>query len=184
MLPLQITIPSLDFFVCFSFLVFFLFNINYNEYNTIIEHVSLPVPTMDNRLVQIYKYRSWIHNKKIQTYTDIHSHTESWTKYFVDMYLHCTLHVTSLNCCSHFKSLRFRKSDLACKWSQLLLTIQDYDNLTVTHTHTHTHTHKVHISLPLGQRNTDKQCSLWYCYDFVFLIQPLLLPHTHSYIHS
>ena len=37
------------FFVCFI-LILFLFQ--YNKFNTIIEHVSTPVPTVDN----IYKY--------------------------------------------------------------------------------------------------------------------------------
>ena len=37
--------------------------IQYNEY-TIIEHVSTPVPTMDNRHTQVYMYRLRIYNLK------------------------------------------------------------------------------------------------------------------------
>ena len=43
--------------------------IQYNDYNTIIEFVSTPVPTMDNKHTQIYMYTLCIHN--IQKGTDI-----------------------------------------------------------------------------------------------------------------
>ena len=36
----------------------------YNKYNTIIEHVITPVPTVDNIHIQIYMYRVCIHNRR------------------------------------------------------------------------------------------------------------------------
>ena len=54
--------------VCVSVCVTFSF-IHYNDYNTVIKHVNTPVPTMDNRLIQIditgYAY---IICEKVQTY--------------------------------------------------------------------------------------------------------------------
>ena len=49
----------------------------YNKYNTIIEHISTPVPTVDNIRMQIYMLKTSIQ-------------TKSWTKYFTDRYLPCT----------------------------------------------------------------------------------------------
>ena len=39
--------------------------IQYNEYNTIIEHVSTSVPTVDNIHIQIYMYMLCIYGEKI-----------------------------------------------------------------------------------------------------------------------
>ena len=51
------------FFFFFSFFPFFL-KIQYNKYNTIIEHVSTPVPTVDNIRIQICMYMLCIHNRQ------------------------------------------------------------------------------------------------------------------------
>ena len=73
------------------------FLIQYNEYNTIIEHVSTPVPTMDNRRIQTYTYRLCIYHKQKATDIQTAMQTESWTKYFTDRYLPCTVN----DCMSH-----------------------------------------------------------------------------------
>ena len=52
-------------FVVWSFfLLFFLFFIQYNKYNTIIQHISAPVPTVDNTHIQIYMLMLYIHNRQ------------------------------------------------------------------------------------------------------------------------
>ena len=66
----------------FILLLFFLI-----QYITIIEHVSTPVPTVDNIRIQIYKYMLCIHNRQ----NDTSIQTKSWTKYFIDRYLPCTM---------------------------------------------------------------------------------------------
>ena len=45
----------------FFFLMFF---IQYNKYNTIIQHISAPVPTVDNTHIQIYMLIIYIHNRQ------------------------------------------------------------------------------------------------------------------------
>ena len=37
--------------------------VQYNEYGTVVEHVSAPVPKVDNIYIQIYMYKLCIHNK-------------------------------------------------------------------------------------------------------------------------
>ena len=85
------------YYVCITFTYiwqgrrgfFFFFFIQYNKYNTVIEHISTPVPTVDNIRIQIYMLMLYIHNRqKRYIHTDIH--TKSWTKYFIDRYLPCT----------------------------------------------------------------------------------------------
>ena len=73
-------------FWCRVFGRFFL-KIQYNKYNTIIEHISTPVPTVDNIRIQIYMHMLYIHNRQ----KDTSIQTESWTKYFIDRYLPCTM---------------------------------------------------------------------------------------------
>ena len=69
------TLPVTPFlFCCCCFLI---------QYITIIEHVSTPVPTVDNIRIQIYKYMLCIHNRQ----NDTSIQTKSWTKYFIDRYL-------------------------------------------------------------------------------------------------
>ena len=64
--------------------------IQYNEYNTIIEHVSTSVPSVDNIHIQIYMYMLCIHNTQKDTSIQTSIQTKSWTKYFIDRYLPCT----------------------------------------------------------------------------------------------
>ena len=57
------------------FIVFF--KIQYNKYNTIIQHISAPVPTVDNTRIQIYMLMLYIHNRqKRYIHTDIHTDKE------------------------------------------------------------------------------------------------------------
>ena len=44
--------------------IYFLFFIQYNKYNTIIQHISAPVPTVDNTHIQIYMLIIYIHNRQ------------------------------------------------------------------------------------------------------------------------
>ena len=61
----------------FSFLFSLLFLIQYNKYNTIIQHISAPVPTVDNTRIQIYMLMLYIHNRqKRYIHTDIHTDKE------------------------------------------------------------------------------------------------------------
>ena len=50
--------------VVFYTLIFF----QYNIYNTIIELISTPVPTVDNIRIQIYMLMLYIHNRQIHPY--------------------------------------------------------------------------------------------------------------------
>ena len=63
--------------------------IQYNKSNKIIEHVSTPVPTVDNIHIQIYIYMLCIHNRQKGTSIQTSIRTKSWTKYFIDRYLPC-----------------------------------------------------------------------------------------------
>ena len=72
---------------CSFFGVFFNNLKNKNQYNTIREHVSTPVPTVDNIHIQIYVYMLCIHNRQ----KDTSIQTKSWTKYFIDRCLPCTM---------------------------------------------------------------------------------------------
>ena len=72
-----------SFFFFFHFILFFIFLFHYNKYNTIIEHISTPVPTVDNICIQIYMYMLYIHNRP----KDTSIQTKSWTKYLIDRYL-------------------------------------------------------------------------------------------------
>ncbi len=61
----------------FFFFFFLLFLIQYNKYNTIIQHISAPVPTVDNTRIQIYMLMLYIHNRqKRYIHTDIHTDKE------------------------------------------------------------------------------------------------------------
>ena len=61
----------------FSSFFLFLFLIQYNKYNTIIQHISAPVPTVDNTRIQIYMLMLYIHNRqKRYIHTDIHTDKE------------------------------------------------------------------------------------------------------------
>ena len=46
------------------FLFLFFFKIQYNKYNTIIQHISTPVPTVDNLRIKIYMLMLYIHNRQ------------------------------------------------------------------------------------------------------------------------
>ena len=71
-----------------NFIFLFFYNLkNLNQYNTIIEHVSTPVPTVDNIHIQIYVYMLCIQNRQ----KDTAKQTKSWTKYFIDRCLPCTM---------------------------------------------------------------------------------------------
>ena len=73
---------------CSFFSVVFFNNLKkIKKYNTIIEQVSTPVPTVDNIHIQIYAYMLCIHNRQ----KDTSIQTKSWTKYFIDRYLPCTM---------------------------------------------------------------------------------------------
>ena len=51
--------------------------IQYNKYNTIIQHSSTPVPTVDSLRIQIYMLMLYIHNRqKRYIHTDIHTDKE------------------------------------------------------------------------------------------------------------
>ena len=64
--------PKKNFFFSFLF-----FKIQYNKYNTIIQHISAPVPTVDNTRIQIYMLMLYIHNRqKRYIHTDIHTDKE------------------------------------------------------------------------------------------------------------
>ena len=59
------------------FVLFCCFLIQYNKYNTIIQHISTPVPTVDNIRIQIYMLMLYIHNRqKRYIHTDIHTDKE------------------------------------------------------------------------------------------------------------
>ena len=51
--------------------------VQYNKYNTIIQHISTPVPTVDNIRIQIYMLMLYRHNRqKGYIHTDIHTDKE------------------------------------------------------------------------------------------------------------
>ena len=83
------TIHKTLHFVCFL--------IQYNKYNTIIEHISTPVPTVDNIHIQIYMLMFYIHNRqKGYIHTDIHTGKE------LDKVLHRTIFAQRvIDCLSH-----------------------------------------------------------------------------------
>ena len=96
----ELRIGLYNFFLFFLFFFFFL--IQYNKYNTIIEHISTPVATVDNIHIQIYMHMLYIHNRQ----KDTSIQTKSWTKYFIDRYLpaqwviDCLSHVLMSLICS------------------------------------------------------------------------------------
>ena len=68
----------------------YIFLIQYNKYNTIIERISTPVRTVDNIRIQIYMHMLYIHNRQKDTSIQTSIQTKSWIKYFIDRYLPCT----------------------------------------------------------------------------------------------
>ena len=62
--------PDGDFYFLF-------FKIQYNKYNTIIQQINTPIPTVDNIRIQIYMLMLYIHNRqKRYIHTDIHTDKE------------------------------------------------------------------------------------------------------------
>ena len=66
--------------------VFLFYFIQYNKYNTIIQHISAPVPTVDNTHIKIYMLMLYIHNRqKRYIHTDkeldkvLHLYCWSWS---------------------------------------------------------------------------------------------------------
>ena len=73
----------------FHYDIFCLFLIQYNKYNTIIQHISAPVPAVDNTRIQIYMLMLYIHNRqKRYIRTDIH--TDKELDKVLHRYLPCT----------------------------------------------------------------------------------------------